>query len=155
MFQLPSVGHLAANCPKKVLATTLSAKSSQPAPAYWDHRRGAIQQPPRGFSSRGYCVATTPCPTAKVVITVRGYQAQVEAVVAQLGEDMLLGRDLPFFNDLLTNVAEERQQRGNEVFSVSTRSQTRAAAHNEAEMKNCLQLLELPQHPWRTKVELS
>ena len=72
----------------------------------------------------------TPCPTAKVVITVRGYQAQVEAVVAQLGEDMLLGRDLPFFNDFLTNVA--RQQRGNEVFSVSTRSQTRAAAHNEA-----------------------
>ena len=61
---------------------------------------------------------------------------------------MLLGRDLPFFNDLLTNVAEERQQRGNEVFSVSTRS-------NEAEMKNCLQLLELPQHPWRMKVELS
>ena len=33
-FNCHQLGHLAANCPKKVLATTLSAKSSQPAPAY-------------------------------------------------------------------------------------------------------------------------
>ena len=69
-------------------------------------------------------------PTANLTIQIGEQTAKMEVLVGRQDSNMLIGRDLPFFNDVLVETASRRREAA-AVQLVSTRAQSRRLAEQE------------------------
>ena len=70
-------------------------------------------------------------PTAKFTIQIGEQTARMEVLVGRSDSNMLIGRDLSFFNNVLADTANRRKEETATVQQVSTRAQSRRLAKQE------------------------